>query len=150
MIRIERFTIDERPDLAELAFSIRKNVFVEEQKVDRSLEYENEDTAVHYVLFYNEIPVTAARWRETGKGIKLERFATLKEYRNKGIGTKILQRVMNDIIPLSKPIYLHSQNKAVPFYERYGFKKEGEMFIEAGIKHYAMVFSQKPWISDKR
>ena len=139
MIRIERFKIKDNPGLAEIAFAIRREVFVVEQFVDPILEYdEYEDTAIHYLLFLDEVPLTTARWRETGKGIKLERFATLKEYRNKGIGNKILDKVMEDVLSLKKPIYLHSQVNAISFYERNGFVKEGEMFVEADIQHYLM------------
>jgi predicted GNAT family N-acyltransferase len=141
MIRIERFRISEKPGLAEMAFAIRQKVFVDEQQVDPDLEYdEHEEEAVHYLLFLDDVPVATARWRETDKGIKLERFATLKEQRNIGIGNTVLDRVMQDILPLKKPIYLHSQVKAISFYERNGFVKEGNMFIEADIQHFTMTY----------
>ena len=139
MIRIERFRISEKPELAEMAFVIRQKVFVDEQQVDPDIEYdEHEEVAVHYLLFSDDVPVATARWRETDRGIKLERFATLKDHRNKGIGNHILDRVMDDILPLNKPIYLHSQVRAISFYERNGFVKEGNIFIEANIQHYRM------------
>ncbi len=141
MIRTERFKVKESPDLAEKAFSIRREVFVVEQFVDPDLEYDEfEQESMHYLLSDDEIPVATARWRETPNGIKLERFATLKEYRNRGIGNKILDEVMKDVIDLRKPIYLNSQVTAIRFYERNGFVKEGEMFEEANIQHYKMTF----------
>jgi len=131
----------DRPELAEKAFAIRREVFVVEQFVDPELEYDEfEQESMHYLLSDDEIPVATARWRETPKGIKLERFATLKEYRNKGIGNKILDEVLKDVIDLRKPIYLNSQVSAIRFYERSGFVKEGEMFMEANIEHYKMTF----------
>jgi predicted GNAT family N-acyltransferase len=36
-------------------------------------------------------------------------------------------------------VYLNAQLRAIPFYERHGFRKEGEMFVEADIQHYKMV-----------
>ena len=141
MIRVERFKVGEKPELAEKAFAIRREVFVVEQHVDPDLEYdEHEEGANHYLLYLDDVPVATARWRETAKGIKLERFATLKEHRHKGIGYNILDQVMKDILPLKKPIYLHSQVKAIRFYERNGFVKEGNMFIEANIQHYTMTY----------
>ena len=86
------------------------------------------------------MPLATARWRETGKGIKLERFATLKEYRNKGIGNKILDKVMEDVLSLKKPIYLHSQVNAISLYERNGDQDGAEEVNEAEIKHYKMIF----------
>jgi predicted GNAT family N-acyltransferase len=137
MIEIKRFSFEDK-DLAELAFSIRRKVFVEEQGVDPNLEYDKEDQANHYLLVLAGKPIATARWRETEKGIKLERFAVLPEFRNRGFGEIILEEVLKDVRPIGKTVYLHSQSRAVPFYERNGFFKEGEMFVEAGIEHFYM------------
>ncbi len=135
--------IGERPDLEEQANRIRRKVFVEEQHVDPALEYdEHEASSVHYLLSVGGIPVTTARWRETDKGIKLERFATLSSHRNKGLGAILLEDILNDLLPFNKPIYLHSQLKAIPFYERYGFVTVGEQFTEADIEHFEMELEQ--------
>ncbi|MEE4256252.1 MAG: GNAT family N-acetyltransferase [Bacteroidales bacterium] len=139
MIEIVSFSIEDRPDLAEQANKIRHEVFVTEQHVDPKLEYdEHEAEAIHYLLLIEGKAVATARWRETSRGIKLERFATLIEFRNKGLGNIMLENVLEDIIPLGKEIYLHSQLKAIPFYERQGFIIEGEMFVEAEIEHLTM------------
>jgi predicted GNAT family N-acyltransferase len=137
MIEVKRFSTDDK-DLAELAFSIRRKVFVVEQGVDPNLEYDKEDQANHYLLLLAGRPIATARWRETEKGIKLERFAVLPEFRNRGFGEIILAEVLEDVRSMEKTVYLHSQARAVPFYERNGFFKEGEMFVEAGIEHYYM------------
>jgi len=138
------FHFEERPDLAEKANQIRQTVFVEEQKVDPALEYDEfENVATHYLLSVDNMPVATARWRETTKGIKLERFATLKEYRNNGLGAMILQKVLDDVKSKNKRIYLHSQLKAIPFYERQGFIKIGEQFTEAEIEHFEMILKNR-------
>jgi len=139
MIKIIAFSVDDRQDLAEKANQIRQSVFVEEQKVDPALEYdEYETTATHYLLTFEGKAVATARWRETPDGIKLERFATLETHRNRGLGDLILIRVLKDIRRLKKKIYLHSQLKAIPFYERHGFTIKGEQFTEADIEHFEM------------
>lgn len=141
MIKMRKFTTKDKK-LAELAFQIRQDVFVDEQNVDPELEYDEfEDVSKHYLVYYDDIPVATARWRQTKKGVKLERFALLKKYRNKGIGTKLVKKVMQDILQLNKPIYLHSQVKAVNLYLREGFIISGDKFIEAGIEHYFMSYS---------
>ena len=138
MIRVEKFRTDNK-ELANKAFAIREEVFVSEQCVKREEEYDNfEDESTHYLAFNNEKPVATARWRETEKGVKLERFAVLKPYRRKGFGEAILQEVLKDVKPLKKKIYLHAQLTAVKFYERNGFEKEGDVFEEANILHYRM------------
>lgn len=137
MFVIKRFTFRDQ-ELAEKAFDIRKTVFVEEQGVDAALEYDHEEEARHYLLCIGEKPVATARWRDTEKGIKLERFAVLPSFRNRGIGEIILKEVLKDVTLTGKPVYLHSQLRAVPFYERNGFRKEGELFKEAGLEHFMM------------
>ena len=144
MNAIISFHSEERPDLAEKANQIRQSVFVEEQNVDPALEYDEfENVATHYLLSVDHKPVATARWRETSKGIKLERFATLMEYRNKGLGALILHRVLDDVGLKNKRIYLHSQLKAIPFYERQGFVKIGDQFKEAEIEHFEMELGNK-------
>jgi predicted GNAT family N-acyltransferase len=140
MVTVKRFKFTDK-ELAEKAFSIRKSVFVEEQGVEATLEYDHEEEAHHYLLFLGEKPIATARWRDTEKGIKLERFAVLPPFRNRGFGEVILKEVINDVALTGKTIYLHAQLRAVSFYERNGFKKEGPLFAEAGIDHFLMKFS---------
>ena len=52
----------------------------------------------------------------------------------------ILKEVLKDVLPLEKPVYLHSQVKAVPFYHRNGFFTVGGQFTEAGIGHFLMEY----------
>ena len=139
MIKVIRFNFEDH-EYAEQAFAIRHKVFVEEQGVDPALEYDKEGTAHHYLLMISDRPVATARWRETEKGIKLERFAVLSEFRNRGFGEIILKEVLKDVVGLERTIYLHSQLRAVPFYERNGFVKKGPVFYEAKMGHSYMEF----------
>jgi predicted GNAT family N-acyltransferase len=138
LLKILSFKSDDKT-LTDQALAIRTHVFVEEQKVDPDLEYDQyEEVSTHYLVLDDETPIATARWRETEKGIKLERFAVLQQYRNQGIGGLILEKVLNDVLQLNKPVYLNSQLRAVPFYEHYGFVKSGEPFVEANMEHYRM------------
>ncbi len=139
MIQVKKFDFSDA-ELAGHARAIRHSVFVEEQGVDAALEYEHDEQARHYLLFIGEKPIATARWRRMDKGIKLERFAVLPQFRNRGMGEIILKEVLNDVADEKVLIYLHSQIKAIPFYERAGFEKEGKMFKEAGIEHYLMFY----------
>jgi predicted GNAT family N-acyltransferase len=137
MYEVKRFSFSSQ-DLAEQAFAIRRKVFVEEEGVDPNLEYDHEEEAHHYLLFLGGKALATARWRETDNGIKLERFAVLPEFRNRGLGGIILKEVIKDVMAAGKTVYLHSQLRAVPFYERHGFVKSGPVFYEAGMGHYYM------------
>ncbi len=140
---LEVIKIVKESDL-EKAFSIRKTVFVEEQKVSETDEYDNHEGESHHFLATSDgTPCATARWRFTEKGVKLERFAVLKDFRGKKIGNKILKEVLEDIARMPETSthtrYLHAQLTAVPFYEKEGFTKVGEMFEECNIQHFKMV-----------
>ena len=121
-------------------FDIRRTVFVEEQKVDEHEEYDEfEDTSKHLLALLDGRPVGAARVRRTINGVKLERFAVLKEARGKGVGEALVKRTL-ELCENQSKIYLHAQIQVVDFYKKFGFEIEGEEFVEAGIRHYKMNF----------
>ena len=143
MIEIKKFRFDDEL-ISKQAFEVRRIVFVDEQKVSREEEFDEfEKDSHHYLAFNKSEPVGTARWRVTEKGIKLERFAVLSSQRDKGIGTKILAEVLNDLKGKTDKIYLHAQLKAVNFYKRAGFIEDGPHFWEANIEHVKMVFANK-------
>ena len=140
MFAIKKFKTTDK-DSAAIAFEIRNKVFVVEQKVDREEEYDSyEDEAQHFLLLSNSQPIGTARWRFTDNGIKLERFAILKEHRNNGAGNFLVNAVLQDVLPYQKNIYLNAQVRAMSVYARAGFVKEGELFVEANIDHYRMTY----------
>ncbi len=137
---IKKFTSRDN-QLMEDSLAIRQQVFIEEQHVPYELERDEYDhTAIHYILYLNDRAIATARYRQTAEGIKLERFAVLKEYRNRGTGSAILKFVLDDVLPSEGTIYLNSQERAVSFYQRHGFIKCGDPFMEAGIRHFRMIY----------
>ena len=132
------------PQEQAIAHKIREEVFVKEQNVPFAEEYdEYEQTSVHFLAFYEGKPCGTARWRFTENGIKLERFAVLKEFRNKKVGKATLEAVLENIKNTAetsqKTLYLHAQVQVVGFYEKFGFQKIGETFQECDIWHYKMI-----------
>ena len=123
----------------ENVFAIRKEVFVGEQNCPPELEWEHEEESNHFLATVDGVPAGASRWRKTDKGYKLERFAVLKKFRGKGVGQALVQAVLSDLPSEAEYIYLHAQVDAVTLYERFGFKKTGPEFEEAGIRHYKMI-----------
>ncbi len=140
-------TVEKVTDLRDLdsAFTIREKVFVGEQNVPADAEYDQYDRAAntrHYLARVDGQPAGAARWRPTDHGVKLERFAVLPAFRNHGVGEALVHRVLADIraeAPDAAQVYMHAQLRAIPLYERTGFRKVGEMFAECDIQHYQMV-----------
>ena len=65
---------------------IRNKVFIEEQNINKKLEYDDKKVNAIYILAkINLIAIGTARYRPTEFGMKLERFAVLKEYRGLGV-----------------------------------------------------------------
>lgn len=123
------------------AFNIRNIVFVEEQKVPLEEEIDQfEDVATHFVIYNDKNEaVGAGRFRDIDGYGKIERICVLPEYRKSGTG-KLL---MTEIIEYARDkqftkVKLNSQNHAIPFYEKLGFKVCSEEFMDAGIPHKAM------------
>jgi predicted GNAT family N-acyltransferase len=128
------------PELLALAHAIRKQVFVIEQYCPEEIEWEFEEESTHYIAFENNMAVGTARWRQTLNGIKLERFAVLKEHRNKEVGKALLLQLLEDTHHFNQKRYLNAQLPAKNFYARNGFKPIGEHFWEANIEHVKMEY----------
>lgn len=117
---------------------IRQAVFIDEQKVPEELEWdEHDNTSTHFLVTLNNKAVASARLKADGQ---IGRMAVLKKYRNQGIGSRLLQYVLQYAASHKlAPLYLHAQLDAVPFYEKQGFIARGEVFYEADIPHRAML-----------
>jgi predicted GNAT family N-acyltransferase len=123
------------------AFTVRKLVFVEEQKVSAEEEYDEFDnTANHVVLYDKGIPVGAGRMREVNGVGKMERICVLASHRGKGAGRLIMEALeaLAAEKQLSK-VKLHAQTHAEPFYHKLGYKTVSDVFMEANIPHVVMV-----------
>jgi len=141
-IKSEKFKTDNKALFSE-AVKIRTRVFIEEQHTDEKEEFDGLDSqAFHYLIYYNNIPAATGRRRIIEDGHKLERFAVLKEFRGKYLAVELMNAMLKDILPTEKQIYLHAQAYAEKFYEKFSFKRVGELFIEANIEHYKMVYQK--------
>jgi len=120
---------------------IREKVFIEEQKVSRSIEMDGHDKDCHqFLATYKKLNIGTARLRKYGK---IERVSVIKEFRSLGIGSKIMEIIINKARTLDiNEIYLHSQEDSIRFYENIGFKTVGNYFFEAEIKHIKMIYKQ--------
>ena len=122
-------------------YSIRTKVFIEEQQVPKDLEMDEwEEKSVHFLAWLSDTPIGTCRLRfvdnDTGKA---ERVAVLKEYRNTGAGTKLMQALEAFARQKgAKKILLNAQISAMPFYEKSGYIAFGTPFDDAGILHMQM------------
>ncbi len=139
MSKVVKFSFEDK-ELLNIAFDIRRQVFVEEQNVSEKEEFEFEEDCVHFLIYHKRKALGTARHRFTDKGVKLERFALLKEGRGIGLGYDLLRYVLTDARQYKKHIYLNAQASVVNFYKQQGFVIDGSKFFEANILHYPMSF----------
>jgi predicted GNAT family N-acyltransferase len=116
---------------------VRRRVFVLEQQVPESEEWdENDPLSVHVLATRNREPVGTGRLTPAGK---IGRMAVLSEVRGKGVGSRILRMLVEEAYHKGLlELRLNAQVRAIPFYEKHGFCVEGPEFMEAGIPHRSM------------
>ena len=127
-------------DQAQL-IKVRTQVFVEEQQVPSEIEIDGKDAECSHVKALNsdgEV-IGTARLLPTHY---IGRMCVLKAYRHLGIGAEMLSYFINyarqNQIPSLK---LNAQISALPFYQKFDFICDSEVFIEADIEHVHMTLS---------
>lgn len=125
----------------EKVFEIRREVFIREQGVPEEIEMDGLDKdAVHVLAAVDGIPAGCGRLLYEDGEARIGRVAVRKEMRRRGIGDGICRLLMTIAGDSgASRVIINAQLTAVEFYEKLGFKKEGEVFTEAGIKHVRMV-----------
>ena len=121
---------------------VRRKVFIEEQQLPESEEFDEMDPVAIHVLAYvpaaggKRDAVGTARLEPTGK---IGRVAVLPQYRGTGAGIAVMQRLVELAAESGfTEVYLNAQTYARGFYERLGFRAEGPEFDEVGIPHQRM------------
>ncbi|MEX1308100.1 MAG: GNAT family N-acetyltransferase [Eubacteriales bacterium] len=122
------------------AMMIRDTVFIAEQGCPVNIEHDKYDkTAMHLVLYADGAPVGCARMVPQETGFKLGRIAVLKEERGKHYGDLIMRLLLFKAFQMgAKEAHLGAQLHAADFYARFGFVRDGENYMEAGIEHVPM------------
>lgn len=80
------------------------------------------------IILLNGQPIGRMMVDRSEAAILLRDIAVLTEYRNAGIGSRLIQGLMNEASAAQRPIQLHvlASSPAVRLYERLGFSRIGE------------------------
>ncbi|MFI7353379.1 GNAT family N-acetyltransferase [Streptomyces avidinii] len=132
-------------------FAVRSEVFVVEQSVPESIEYDAYDAdAVHVLAMGADgVPLgtgrllhgDAARAKTGGaRGVgSLGRLAVRKAARGLGVGVLLVRAIEAEAARKGlTAVDLGAQTHALGFYERLGYVAYGPEFQDAGIPHRAM------------
>jgi predicted GNAT family N-acyltransferase len=123
---------------AELARPVRETVFVQEQKVPVELELDEFDAVSRHAIARGPAGEAIGTARLLPDG-HVGRMAVLPDWRGKGAGSALLETLMDTARQARmEQLALNAQTGAVGFYERFGFRREGETFMDAGIPHVLM------------
>lgn len=124
------------------AGAIRAEVFIDEQRIPKELEWDEADTQCVHAVVYNRLgqPLATGRLLPAHNGTaKLGRMAVKRVLRSGGLGGQVLAALMQASAARGDDrVILHAQRTAQAFYSRHGFEPQGEEFMEAGIPHVEM------------
>lgn len=126
--------------LANLAFTLRREVFMLEQGVPHADEYDDKDKdATHLVTVWEGEVVATLRILWLPEHAKIGRFAVRRSLRNQGVGSRLFAAALEWIRQRGgERVGLEAQIDRVAFYERFGFHAYGDVYLDAGIVHRRM------------
>ena len=121
----------------------RQEIFLMEQRiVCRDFDGVDYD-ALHCFIERDGKVCAYLRAYKSDEGVKIGRVLTIPH--GVGLGKRLMEAAMPKIKEAfgADEIILHSQIQAEGFYEKLGFKRVGEVFLEEGIEHITMKASVK-------
>jgi predicted GNAT family N-acyltransferase len=129
-------------DDSDTLMQLRTRVFVEEQNVSAALEIDGKDSECQHVkAIVDGLVIGTGRLLPNGF---IGRMCVLAEYRNRNIGTMMLENLVQQALDSGhQKVLLNAQSYIIPFYQKFGFRVDSEEFIEAGILHRRMVLNFK-------
>ncbi len=129
-------------ELGNDASRLRTDVFVQEQKVPKEMEWDEADASATHAVAYNRLgqAVATGRLLPHAPGVgRIGRMAAARVLRGSGLGKAVLRALMAAARERGEPeVMLHAQRSAEGFYAGLGFTARGEPFEEAGIAHIEM------------
>lgn len=134
-------------DVGQAARAVRLAVFVGEQGIPESEEWDDDDAGAVHVVATNlaGLPLATGRLiylHQAPGTAKVGRMAVLRSSRGVGLGQLMLESLIGEARQRQiSTLTLHAQVSAQGFYARLGFIPEGPVFDEVGIPHQRMVMS---------
>lgn len=125
-------------DLAAAARPLRETVFVAEQQVPPEMEIDEFDPSSRHAVARDPEGEAIGTGRLLPDG-HVGRMAVQRGWRGRGVGRALLEVLMDEARRQGMPaLALNAQTAAVGFYERFGFVREGDVFMDAGLPHVRM------------
>ena len=133
-----RLQIGDWSTLQAKAAPIRLEVFVHEQQVPLEEEIDTLDAECIHAVAFDAQGCALATGRLLPDG-HIGRMAVLKAVRGQGLGSAVLQALMQQARKQGfVEVVLSAQTHAQAFYVRHGFVPEGAEYLDANIPHVLM------------
>ncbi len=96
-----------------------------------------DDNGMHFGLYDSNKLVSVISLFPDGRRMRFRKFATLPAYQNKGLGSQLLQFVIDTAVEMEYlSIWCDARVSALSFYEKFGFEKCSESFLKEDIAYY--------------
>lgn len=124
---------------------IRNAVFTVEKMVPKEIEVDEYDSlnhmCDHFLIQSHETDVGTVRCLHVSENtIRVQRFCFLKAYRGLGLGKAVMSCIEDYYCDRNViKIELDAKYEVYGFYEKCGYKRISDIFIEADIEHVKMV-----------
>lgn len=124
---------------------VREEVFVVEKGVPKEIEVDGYDCldkmCDHFLIKYQNSNVGTIRClHTTGDSIRVQRFCFLKGQRGLGFGKAVMKYIENYYKERGiKTIEMDAKYEVHGFYEKCGYRKNSEVFLEVNIEHIKMI-----------
>lgn len=143
-MKLEVFEATNEAELG-ICRALRHRIFVMEKKVPQSIESDELDiiggVCRHFWIECDGVPAGAVRCNEShGDVMKIQRFCVLANYRQHGVGRHLMKYIEDFYRKLGwKKIQLGAKFHICGFYEKCGYVKASDIYIEADVEHVDMI-----------
>lgn len=130
--------------------ALRTAVFIDEQGILEEIEFDGIDgDCFHFIARDSQHqPIGTGRLTPDQK---IGRMAVLKSWRGQGVGRALLIALLEKARKLGwTEVTLNAQTTVFGFYEKFGFVKVGDSFMEANIPHQMMHLELEPMAKASR
>jgi predicted GNAT family N-acyltransferase len=131
-------------DAEPLLRSIRESVFIIEQGVPAALEWDGLDENARHALAISLQGDAVGCGRMLSNG-HIGRISVLPQWRKQKVGTAIMEALLAYARNHEyNSVDVDAQTYAMPFYHKFEFVEQGNVFMDAGLPHIKMRLKLSP------
>ena len=136
-----RTWVSTSPADMDVIYDVRREVFVEEQRLTSTVRDDPDDRyGTHVLAAVDDTVVGVSRVTFVGDEAQIAWVAVRKPYRQMGVGRAMMERLLEvSHAQGCRTVTLNAQTHALGFYELLGFEPVGRRFYMSNIEHQFMV-----------